>query len=138
MKNDWNEYLLALILFMLCVIGNGQTLDQVKKEIEKQGIEYPEIVLAQVIEETGWLKCQWCSLRFNNLFGMRLSRFKRPGNINGYILYENWIDSIRAYKKWQMKHFKGGNYFEFLKRINYATNPKYIQNLKSHIKKITT
>ena len=52
MKNDWNEYLLALILFMLCIIGNGQTLDQVKKEIEKQGIEYPEIVLAQVIEET--------------------------------------------------------------------------------------
>ena len=134
LNTNSREYLLLAILLTLCIAGRTQTVEQVRDEIQRQGIEHPEIVLAQAMEETGYLKCGQCSKRFNNLFGMRLKRLERPGNINGYIVYPNWVESIRAYKRWQDRRYTGGNYFEFLVSINYATNPKYISNLKWHVR----
>lgn len=100
------------------------TLDNVLKEIINQDIKYPLIVYRQVIWETGWLRCKDCSLDYNNLFGM-------GWNGNSYHSYNYWTESIRAYKIWQLKYYKGGDYYQFLEDIGYAEDEKnYTKNLK--------
>ena len=99
------------------------TKENVLKEIIKQDIKEPLIVLRQVLWETGHLKCTNCSLDYNNLFGMGWNGKK-------YHEYTNWIESIQAYKIWQDKYYKGGNYYDFLDSIGYAEDSKYISNLK--------
>ena len=98
------------------------TIENVKIAIIDAGIKHPEIVLKQVILETGWLKCTKCSLTKNNIFGFY---YKKK-----YIAFDSWIDSIDYYKRWQERHYKGGDYYQFLIDIGYATAPSYVQKLK--------
>ena len=56
----------------------------------------------------------------NNLFGLR-----RPSD-GSYYEFENWEESVRAYKKYVQYKYKGGDYLLFLKRIGYAEDPDYI------------
>jgi len=98
------------------------TVDNVKEAIIEAGIQYPEIVLKQAILETGWLKCTNCSLTRNNIFGFY---YKKK-----YISFDNWIDCVAYYKRWQDRHYKGGDYYQFLKDVGYATSPTYVQKLK--------
>lgn len=100
------------------------TLDNVLKEIIKQDIKYPLVVLRQIIWETGWLKCESCSLDYNNLCGM-------GWNGNTYHKYNHWTESVQAYKVWQLKYYKEGDYYEFLEDIGYAEDSNYINKLKS-------
>ena len=61
------------ILIGLCFIPltlMGQTSKEVLAELKKQHILFPKIVLAQSILETGWYKCENCSMDQNNLFGL--------------------------------------------------------------------
>ena len=77
-------------------------------------IKHPEIVTAQSIWETGWYKCNNCSLDKNNLFG-----FYYKGD---YIKFTNWKESINYYKRWQDKYYdKERNYYDFLECI-YINN----------------
>ncbi len=98
------------------------TVNNVKAAIIEAGIKFPEIVLKQAILETGWLKCTKCSLNKNNIFGFY---YKKK-----YIAFENWTDCIDYYKRWQDRHYKGGDYYQFLKDVGYATSPTYVQKLK--------
>ena len=41
------------------------------KELIKQEVKYPKIVLAQSLLETGDYSCNICSMDANNLFGLR-------------------------------------------------------------------
>lgn len=82
------------------------------------GIKEPAIVTAQSMAETGNYRCSSCSLQRNNLFGFK------TGKLN-YIEFDNWIESVLYYKRWQDKYYKGGDYFEFLKRIGYASADNY-------------
>ncbi len=99
------------------------TLDNVKKELERYGIQHTDIVIRQVIVETGWLKCTHCSLNANNLFGFMTKK--------GYISFEHWTESVAYYKRWQDAFYKGGDYYDFLDRIGYAmpTYTTYLRNL---------
>jgi hypothetical protein len=99
------------------------TLDNVRAELEKQGIQHTEIVMRQVIVETGWLKCTHCSLVSNNLFGFMTK--------NGYLKFEHWTESVAYYKKWQDSYYKGGDYYAFLDKIGYAraTYASYLRSL---------
>lgn len=101
----------------------------IKEEIIQQDIKFPEVVFAQAILETGWSKCQNCALdKFNNVFGFTTSL--------GFIRFSNWQSSIRFYRLWQNKYYKGGDYFEFLSRSWGAPDmPLYIRKLKSVITK---
>lgn len=103
------------------------TLENVYREIVKQEIRYPEIVFKQVIAETMWLKCSYCSKEMNNLFGFRTNK--------GYLQFDDWTESVAYYKQWQDSYFKEekykGDYFKFLTGIGYATAPNYIRLLKS-------
>lgn len=99
------------------------TMDNVKAEIEMLGIQHSDIVLRQVVAETGWLKCKNCSLKFNNIFGFATN--------NGYLKFEHWTEAVAYYKRWQDKYYKGGDYYQFLIDIHYATGQNYINFLKS-------
>jgi hypothetical protein len=99
------------------------TPENVYAQLEKFDIQHPEIVLRQSILETGWYECEYCSLQHNNIFGFR---YKKK-----YLEFDNWVDAVKYYKKWQDKRYKGGDYYTFLKDIGYATSKTYISKLKS-------
>lgn len=86
-------------------------------------IKHPEIVMRQVILETGWLKSKFLMSK-NNIFGFRHKN---------YITYASWKDCVDYYKKWQDKHYKNPNedYYDFLVRIKYA-----VSNYPPKLKKI--
>ena len=125
------KLLIGLCLLPLCFIG--QTKDEVLKELKKQNVKHPKIVLAQSILETGWYDCENCSMDQNNLFGLWDHRNQK------YFEYDIWQESIGGYKrgiryKYLKKDYK--NYYHFLSEIGYATDPQYIIKLKKIVKKL--
>lgn len=125
--------ILSLILMSFRPSGsNTLSLSNIKKELVLQDIKWPGIVLRQIIVETGWLNCTNCCLNKNNLFGFQVK--------GKYLSYATWKDSIKYYKRWQTKWYKGGNYYDFLNCLwkhkngvcaRYATNPMYTTILKN-------
>jgi hypothetical protein len=107
------------------------TIENIEVEIIANKIEHPDIVLRQSVWESGWYRCNDCSLRYNNPFGFRHTSWVDKGNPLGYLKFDTWQDAVVYYKKWQAKRYKGGDYYEFLTKIGYAEDPKYISNLKS-------
>lgn len=89
--------------------------------IHEVEIKAPNIVLAQSKLETGNFK-SYLFEKSNNLFGFR--------NFNGYIKYNSWKQSVVAYKNWQAKKYKGGDYYDFLEDIKYAEDTLYCYKLK--------
>ena len=88
-------------------------------------VQYPDIVLRQSILETGWYRCEDCSMDVNNIFGF----------YNGsYIRFDHWIESVEYYKKWQDKRMPEicteQEYYNWLKKVGYATADDYEQKLK--------
>jgi len=94
----------------------------VQQEIHESDILYPEIVFKQALLETGNFQCSNCSMDHNNLFG-----FWYKGK---YLEFDSWQESVEYYSRWQQRHFKGGDYYEFLKEIGFAEDPEYIKKLK--------
>lgn len=96
-------------------------------KIIEYGIYEPKIVLYQALHESGNFGSKYFKVN-NNLFGFR-------GN-SGYFKFEHWEMSIAYYKKWQDKvpytSKKYGNYFNYLKIRNYATDPNYKLNVMRH------
>jgi hypothetical protein len=134
--------LLPILLLFTSFSYSNPTLQDVYNELENQNIKHADIVLRQVIEETGWLECENCSRTKNNLFGMTKSVIIDGKRKRVYVRYNNWKQSITAYKKWQLKWYKDDklNYYQFLnciyttktgRCVRYATNEKYTDNLKN-------
>lgn len=123
MKERNKLYLLLIIIFLLCLIGKitAQSLDQVRKYIDSTELKYKEIVIRQSVLETGWYKSYSCKHR-NNLFGFRYK--------GKYLEFSSWQESVQYYIRWQKRHYKTGDYYDFLKQIGYATDPEYITKLK--------
>lgn len=118
------------IIIVALFIGVGQekptSIDivDVINEIRSHGIKHEKIVLAQAVHETDWFKCRLCSLDKNNMFGWRWKHH--------YMEFDTWQESVAYYARWQQRHYKGGNYYEFLKKKGFATDPKYIEKLKKY------
>jgi flagellum-specific peptidoglycan hydrolase FlgJ len=110
----------------------GATLDDCLIWMEEYNIQYPRIVLAQIILETGWLKSRIYKEN-NNLFGMKLAKKRVTtaigSNLN-HAIYSNLRSSIEDYAIWQHSKYKGGDYYAFLKDVGYATDENYINKLK--------
>tara|TARA_R110002167_G_scaffold32683_7_gene105698 strand:- start:1051 stop:1440 length:390 start_codon:yes stop_codon:yes gene_type:complete len=120
-------------LCLIPLLSVGQTTNEVLKELKKQDVKFPEIVLAQSLLETGWYQCTSCSRDVNNLFGLYNSREKE------YFKYTNWKESIGGYKRGiQYKYFKKEykDYYQFLDEIGYASDPQYTIKLRRLVKKI--
>ncbi len=47
-----------------------------------------------------------------------------------YLIFDSWQDSIAYYQRWQKRHYKGGDYYQFLTDRGYATDKNYINKLK--------
>lgn len=91
---------------------------------------YPNIVSAQAKLESGHYRSN-LALKHNNLFGIYDNKHKR------YAHFNHWTQSVLAYKHWvQYKYspFKDSSYYEFILRINYAEDQKYINKLKQIVK----
>jgi len=102
---------------------NILTVANLRDLLEAEGVQHADIVLRQAIQETGWFKCTSCSLSKNNIFGFY---YKKK-----YLTYDDWQDCVRYYKRWQDRHYKGGDYYAFLKKVGFATDPMYVKRLKA-------
>ena len=99
--------------------------ENLRKELIKRNIPHYEIVEAQAILETGHFTSKHCKER-NNIFGMR--------NRKGYKYYNNWIECVDDYEQRFSKRYKSGDYFEFLRKCNYAEDKLYEQKVRKLIK----
>jgi hypothetical protein len=102
--------------------------------LKKYNIKYPKIVKAQICTETSFLTSQ--ILRLNhNCIGMRYAKGRKTTAISeqyGCAVFRNIEDCIKDLKIWQDLYYKrGGDYYDFLQRIHYATDPDYIKMLKT-------
>ena len=93
-------------------------------ELKKQQVPHANIVLAQSKLETGNYTSKVCKTK-NNLFGIRKG--------NKYKSYNTWKESVSDYKRLISSRYKGGDYYQFLERINYAENPVYTQSLRGMV-----
>jgi len=119
--------MILILLFSVIGLAADLTPKNVYLECVQQGIKYPEIVTAQSIQETGWYKCDNCSLKYNNIFG-----FWSDGT---YIKFNRWEESVEYYRDWQVKYYTSGrDYYNFLmclyttkegRCVRYAADPLY-------------
>lgn len=100
------------------------TIANLYREIVRNGILYPEIVLAQAILETGWFRSSLCRDR-NNLFGLTNPRTGK------YFEFGHWTESVMAYYTKVQYKYKGGNYLLWLRKIGYAEDPNYTHSIIS-------
>ena len=92
--------------------------------LEYYNIKHPRIVLAQAKLESGNYTSAHCVKR-NNLFGLYNSKRKE------YYSFDHWTDCIEGYKNMiEYKHRDGEDYYDFLIRIKYATDPTYVDKVK--------
>lgn len=91
-------------------------------------VKHKEIVFAQAMLESGYMRCNNCSLsEYNNLFGFQTSE--------GYIKFSHWSESIKFYSEYQNRYYSGEDYYTFLKNNWGALNmKKYINKLKWVVK----
>ncbi len=133
------KFLLALFLlvFFQQVAGSQQKnkpkLQAMYDAIKAAGIRHPDFVMAQCIQETGWLACKKCCLRYHNLFGFyikgnKCKKFNSDEECIAY--YKSWQD--KRYDKWRKAHPKA-DYYHFLKHVKYATGDKYTNELKPKV-----
>lgn len=99
----------------------AQTTEQVRAELQRQGVPHANIVLAQARLETGNFTSRRCRVG-HNLFGI-----KHRGK---YARYANWQDSVTDYKRCISSRYMGGDYYAFLRRIGYASDPHYTAKLR--------
>lgn len=112
---------ILLLLALFPIFAFAQTRADVLKELHRQNIPHPTIVLAQARLESGNFKSDFYR-KTNNLFGL-----KKGGK---YASYKHWKDSIKDYKKRISNRYTKGSYYAFLKRIGYAKDEKYNDKLR--------
>ena len=104
------------------------TIPNLYQEIIRNGIKHPKIVLAQAILETGWFRSPFCRNR-HNLFGLTNPKTGK------YYEFNHWMESVRAYyTKVQYRYSQRNrinssdvDYLKWLRDIDYAEDPRYIQ-----------
>lgn len=97
--------------------------------ITEVGLSNKLFVLAQAMLETGNFSSRVCK-EYNNLFGLYDSKNR------DYYRFERWEDSVVGYRKMIQYRYKGGNYLNFLKRIGYSEDPRYITKVAKMAKSI--
>jgi len=101
--------------------------ENLMNELKAQDVQFPEIVAAQALLETGNFKSYACIHR-NNLFGLR----KRDGT---YMSFEHWTECVAAYKKYIQKWKQSPNdYYKYLDDLGYAEDTSYTTKLKQMVK----
>lgn len=113
------------------------TIQNVEKFVKRCKFEHPEVVVAQVILESGNLKSS-VAKNNNNLVGMRLAA-QRPttaiGKKDGYAIYTSWKECLMDYLIWQCRYAKGLTQDEYFGKLQsvYASDKVYVEKLKQII-----
>lgn len=101
--------------------------ENLMNELKAQDVQFPEIVVAQALLETGNFKSYSCINR-NNLFGLR----KKDST---YMSFEHWTECVAAYKKYIQKWKQPPNdYHKYLDDLGYAEDISYTTKLKQMVK----
>jgi uncharacterized FlgJ-related protein len=137
------RYIFLLLMLTLTSFNeeNEVTYQGLYNEILEQGLEFPDIVFAQAILESGHFNSKVFKEN-NNLFGMRQASKRltvSKGKLNGYAIYDSWQESVEDYYLYQEYSFKKRNFTrsEYLSRLNksYASTSGYSKKLLSIIKR---
>ena len=103
--------------------------ENLREELEAREVDYPDIVVAQAIVETGNFTSGSCT-EDNNLFGLRNSDLT-------YKKFPHWTQSVVKYKECAQSYTKKPateqEYYEHLKRIGYAENPAYADVIRETV-----
>lgn len=113
------------------------------KLLESFEIEYPWVVMAQEVHETGWFTSP-IYRENHNRFGMKVSSRKFHSGVNrGHAKYDNFIESIRDYRAWQEARleknlwvYNDSTYIKMLIRVGYAEDPQYEQKIRETYRKL--
>lgn len=105
------------------------TLCNLLDSIESAGLLFPEIVLAQAVQETGWFRSDLCRTR-HNLFGL-----VNPKD-GSYFVFKHWGESVRAYRDKVQYRYRGGDYYLWLRQIGYAGDPYYTDRLRVIVRRL--
>lgn len=100
------------------------SINNLYRELLKQEVTQPEIVMKQAILETGRFTSYGFKTR-NNIFGFYDARLKQ------YLRFDDWKECVTYMKNWQIRKYKGQDYYTFLKNLPYAEDPLYISKVKS-------
>jgi uncharacterized FlgJ-related protein len=102
------------------IVSDTFSIQSFRTQLSLAGIKYPDLVFRQSILESGWFSSSvW--VENNNPFGFWYK--------DSYLKFKDYKSAILYYKKWQDKHYKGGDYYEFLDGF-YAEDPDYIKKLQ--------
>lgn len=47
-----------------------------------------------------------------------------------YYEFDNWEESVKAYRDYVQYKYKGADYYQFLQRIGYAEDPNYVTKVR--------
>lgn len=102
------------------------------KLLEKKGIKYPWVVMAQEVHETGWFTSPVYREGYNR-FGMKVnSRKYHKGKHRGHAKYNSYEDSILDYYEWQRMRLAQNrwvktdeDYIDMLIKVKYAEDRDY-------------
>jgi hypothetical protein len=120
----WWAILTFAVFLLFAVTSYGQNRNEVRQYLDSIDCKYSDIVTAQSVLETGHFKSYGCRER-NNLFGLWHHKKQE------FYTFDNWRDSCRAYLSMVQYKYKDGDYYVFLKELGYASDPEYINKLKS-------
>ena len=109
------------VMLLAASVSHGQTIAEVRAEIQRQHLPHGDVVMAQARLETGNFTSRRCRVD-KNIFGIKHS--------GRYAKYRRWQDCVADYKRRISSRYTGGDYYAFLRRIGYAKDPRYIQKLK--------
>lgn len=114
-----------LSLILLVTTANSQSKEEVYIYLLQIGCEEPEIVTKQSVQECGHKYESYNARERNNLFGL-WNHAKQQ-----YYKFDHWKESCDAYLTMiQYKREDDEEYYTFLKRIGYASDPEYESKLK--------
>lgn len=112
------------------------------KKIMDSNVKFKHIVVAQAIEESAWFTSRRAK-ECKNIFGIKISSHPlQSGRSNRYGCYRSIDDCIKHFTLIQRqainhRHIKSdADYYRYLRRV-YATNPKYVKNVKQIKTKIS-
>lgn len=121
------------LFLMLCLITSQQlfakstiSYSAVYNKIIQLGIEFPDIVFAQSVLESGHYKSR-VYYSNNNIFGMRLAKIRKTvaiGQNRGYAVYRTWEDSVNDYYLYQQYFFRN-------KKMNRSDYLSYLEKTYS-------
>ena len=113
------------------------TICEVEEFLKANNVEHHEIVLAQIILESGKLTSNLTKTN-NNLLGMKYPR-QRPTTAlkekNGFAYYQDWKHCIFDYMIWQSRYAKKLTEDEYFNKLSndYARDESYVNKLKKLI-----